>query len=666
MAYSFCFSTIIAQVKKREQSDLILQNDNVRLVFADSTSFLMKDFCVRKHHLLPSNGSNAHPWQLTYRGHIGENPVLLPKHGNYKGASVQKDKMSASITFTWDMLLTDTVFPINMIITLKHDAELPEWQIKAALPKDWVITNLEYPRITFRRPDNAKVILPFGYGVEYELGAQSSLQSRYPSCTGTMQFILVHNNRETLYYATQDKEASDKRFKINGQGNNMTLCTEITASYGWTQNNIFTLPWSTVVGFCEEGWMNAAEKWYRPFTFTTEWGKKKIYERTNIADWIKNADLWLRPVGVDKKAVSDLDKALKYFGKGIGLHWYYWHHHPFDTKYPEYFPYKDDFAQIVKDVQEKGNFVTPYINGRLWDINTESYIRLNGKDASCRKPDGTLYTEIYGSKVLNTVTCPSSTIWQEVQTKLISKIFNEIKTSGVYIDQIGAAPGEPCYAKNHKHPLGGGSWWHYAYRDLIGEIRKEITNTNQAITTEENAECYIDMFDMMLIVNTPHSESQKMVPLFPLIYSDRAIYSGYTYIPWNIKQGVFKYMTMRSLLWGAQLGWIDPKSIMETNAHEEAEFLKNLTLFRRKNHDLFLGGKFLKEIIPQGDNPILDIAGYQVTNVVLAAEWLSIKGEKCYIVVNIDDAAHHIKLPNDEYMEIPGMSCLRVNHSENK
>lgn len=656
-----CLSYVNAQVKKGEKNDLILQNNSVRLVFADSSAFLMKEFFVKDHDLLSSAGSNTHPWQLTYRGPNGENPVLLPKFGSYKGASVQKDKASTRVTFTWDMLLTDSVFPINMTVTLKHDAELPEWRMKATLPKDWVITNLEYPRITFRRPENPKVILPFGYGVEYELGRQGTLQSRYPSCTATMQLVLMHNEQGALYYATQDKDASDKWFKIKSHGNNVTFYNEITASYGWTQDNIFTLPWSTVVGFSKEGWIDAVKKWYRPFSFTTEWGKKKIYERTNIADWIKSADLWLRPMGVNKETRNNLNKALDYFGKNIGIHWYYWHHYPFDTKYPEYFPYKEDFAQMVEEVQKKGNFVTPYINGRLWDTNTDSYIKLNGKEASCRKPDGTLYTEIYGSKVLNTVTCPASSIWQKVQTELVRKIFSDIKTSGVYIDQIGAAPSESCYAKNHKHPLGGGSWWHYAYRDLVREMRKEFTTSNQAITTEENAECYIDLFDMMLIVNTPHSMNRKIVPLLPLIYSDRAIYSGYTYIPWNIKQGVFKYMTMRSLLWGAQLGWIDPKSIMATNATEEAKFLKDLATFRRKNHDLFLGGRFLEEIIPEGDNPTMDIPGYQTTNVVLAAKWLSVTGRGCYIVVNMDNDCHHIKLPNNKQVLINGMSCLRVN-----
>ena len=73
------------------------------------------------------------------------------------------------------------------------------------------------------------------------------------------------------------------------------------------------------------------------------------------------------------------------------------------------------------------------------------------------------------------------------------------------------------------------------------------------MTTEECAECYIDLFDMMLVVNSPHNASVRMVPLFPLIYSDRCIYSGYTYIPWRFDDGSLRFITMKSLLWGSQL-----------------------------------------------------------------------------------------------------------------
>ena len=67
------------------------------------------------------------------------------------------------------------------------------------------------------------------------------------------------------------------------------------------------------------------------------------------------------------------------------------------------------------------------------------------------------------------------------------------------MDQIGCANSEPCYATNHGHAPGGGDWWPFAYRSLLTEMRTNLYKENQAMTTEENAECYIDLFDMMLV-----------------------------------------------------------------------------------------------------------------------------------------------------------------------
>ena len=321
----------------------------------------------------------------------------------------------------------------------------------------------------------------------------------------------------------------------------------------------------------------------------------------------------------------------------------------------------EDSKEMIKETQELGGFITPYINGRLWDPATDSYKTLNGKDASCRKADGTLYTEVYSSKVLNTVTCPASYIWRDVLKGVNKQILTELKTNGVYMDQIGCANSEPCYATNHGHAPGGGDWWPFAYRSLLTEMRTNLYKENQAMTTEENAECYIDLFDMMLVVNSPHNSYTKMVPLFPLIYSDRCIYSGYTYIPWRITDGSLNFMSMRSLLWGSQLGWVEPSLLMRPDAKREAKFLKNLTDFRRQQHDLFLGGRFIQEIIPTGDNPTQEIPNYEITPVVLAAEWASVSGEHVYLIVNMSEQEHKVTLPNKKQITVKALDAIRIS-----
>ena len=655
-----CLLSPQAFATEAEEGDFVLKNRHVELTFAKGDKFLFESYRSGGREMLPADGSATHPWQLIYRGPNGENPTLIPRWGYYEGGELRQGADASTLVFTWRMVLdAGPACPVRMSVTLGRDSELPEWRIEAEMPEGWVITDAEFPRIAVDRPEGAKGILPVGYGTEYTIGDSGQLQARYPSCTGTMQLVLMHHPGGTAFFSARDTGGSGKLLRMVSEGRSLVFVQQTTASYGWTQEGKFALPWPTVLGFSDEGWQATALKWYRPFTFETQWGARTI-DRRPIAEWIKNADMWLRPADAKESMMEAVRKALKYYGKGVGLHWYYWHCHPFDTNYPDYFPEQPGFREMIAETQKLGGFVTPYINGRLWDPATESYRKLNAREASCRKADGTLYTEVYSSKVLNTVTCPASDLWRGVLSDLNRRILTELKTDGVYMDQIGCASSEPCYATGHGHAPGGGDWWPAAYRTLLEGMRRDFYTKDQAMTTEENVECYIDLFDMMLVVNTPHNASTRMVPLFPLIYSDRCIYSGYTYIPWRINDGSFSFITMKSLLWGSQLGWINPEVLMRDDARREAAFLKTLADFRRRQHDLFLGGRFLGEIVPEGDNPTLAIPNYETTPVVLAAEWESLSGKRVYIVVNMSEQDRTVSLPGGKQVKVKALGAARI------
>jgi len=660
LVYSVKLAAQSVSVENKGDS-VIISNNSLSLAFSNSSIYGLLKMEMNSKDLL-NKIKSTHPWEITYIGPNGENPVLQPRNGYYKGVEIKKENDYATLIFTWEMLLqADKTYPVRMHVTLRKDTELAEWNIEAELPQGWLISAIDFPRISIAKPQNAKTILSGGWGAEYNLGNYSILNSRYPSGTGTMQLVLVHDGYESFYYATLDKDASDKRYSVKSSTNDVIINTYVITSEEWSPKDggTFRLPWTTVTGYNNGGWEKAVTEWYRPFTYTTEWGSKSLESR-NLPRWIYNADMWLRPMNVDNNVMEAVRKAMKVFGKDVGIHWYYWHNYPFDTRYPEYFPAKDGFVKMVKETKKLGGYVTPYINGRLWDPDTESYKAMNGTEASCRKADGTLYTEVYSSKAINTVTCPASPIWRDIQKNLIVRIQEELGTSGVYIDQVAAAASEPCWADNHGHAKGGGDFWHYAYRSLYTDIRSNHLEQGNILTSEENAECYIDLFDMLLIVNSP-IKSSKLVPLFPLVYSDRAITSAYAYTPGNLTTGYFRYLNMMSLLWGAQLGWVDPISLMKEESKEELAFLKHMVDFRKKQHDFLNGGQFIKEIIPTGDNPTSKPIDYLTTCVVKGAEWKSSKSdEKVILLVNIDNKPHNVILPDGREVKIEGKQCLSL------
>ena len=635
--------------------DIVLQNDRAKLVFDGGREFALKSFVMEGVEIAASG--TTHPWEIEVLGPRGESAVIKPWNAVYDGGTLHDN----TAQFNWRLRLEgSTDYFVLMTVTLEPDMDLPHFGIDAILPKGWTVTMAEFPRIALRRPaDPAKVIMPAGYGIRYDAPAGGWLHGDYPSCTAAMQLTMATSPEGTLFFSTLDDGASQKQFFVGAEGDALIFLQKTVASADWTDElGFFQLPWLTVAGFTRESWEQTVLKWYRPWALGTKWGHKNLAER-RVCPWILGSDIWLTPHGASSETMTALRSAIEYFGKGVGLHWYQWHHNAFDTDYPDYFPAKDGFAEMVAEAQGLGARVTPYINARLWDTHNHTFAELGGAQAACRRRDGTLYTEIYGSNVINTVCCPSTPEWRKVIRDLNARLLDSLGVDGVYMDQIGAAKGEPCYADGHPHPKGGGQWWHHAYREMLQGMRSELFTGDRAMTTEENGECYIDLFDMMLIVNTPHGPSVEMVPLFPLVYSDRCVYSGFSYITPVINDGSLDHMTAKSLLWGSQLGWVSPNAIMASDNAAQAAFLLDLAAFRRSAHDIFEGGRFLGEFVPEGDNPACDIPGFGTSPMVLGARWLTLKGREVYLLVNMDKTDHKVTLPGGRSVLVKARSVRR-------
>jgi hypothetical protein len=505
--YSLKVNGANSLIEKRD-GQIILDNGSIRLIFSGGNQFRLLSMSGKNGSWFPEGGSYAALWQYSLDGPNGINPQLDPTNGEYQGAMVKEDAPEqASLVFTWKMRLSKEIYyPLRVIVSLSRASMLSEWGIEMDLPDKWKVESVNFPCLTLKRTNAAKLIMPAGWGFEYTLNEYSEYAAHYPSYNGVMQLMCLHNNSEALYYASHDKSASLKTFKTKSHGSLVTISTEVIASQAWTPANggTFRLPWNTSVGLCAEGWQQAVVKWYRPFTYNTVWGSKSFASR-NLPQWLLNADMWFRPHFTTDETRKALKDGLDFFGSDAACHWYRWHQIEYDVDYPEYFPAKKEFLPMMKEVQQMGSHVIPYINGRLWDPASKSYQTQGGAQSSCRKKDGSLYIEIYGSMVPNSVTCPSSEIWQNTILNLTKRIQTELGTNGVYIDQVGAAAGEPCWASNHNHPKGGGGFWHQSYREMLQKVRANRSPGN-IIMTEENSECYMDLFDLMLMVNSPQGD----------------------------------------------------------------------------------------------------------------------------------------------------------------
>ena len=614
---------------------------------------------------LVSPGNNLSPWTLTYLGAQGETPEVNPACAVFKGYTSERNDSAAVLRFRWDTRLQydGNPYPVEMTVALPDNSPLLQWNISAELPEGWKVTELKFPTVAVKTTTPAKVITPAGWGNEYTLRPDTVYEANYPSWSASMQMMMVDGPKGAYFYSPRDYAACGKLMTIATNLGQNTFSTKTVTSDAWNADGKFSLPWTTVTAFKPEGWSEAAIAWYKPFAHSTSWGSKKLADR-DIPEWLREKDLWLRAKYTGDTTVVAVNRSIDYFGDDIAFHWYFWHNHAYDSHYPDYFPAKPEFAAIVKQVRDRNCQVMPYINGRLWDPAADSYTARQGHLASCRRPDGALYTEIYPTSIVpNTVTCPASPIWHDMLCELADSIQDRLGTNGVYIDQIAAAAPYPCYAPNHNHPAGGGEFWYDSYKGIIDDMRASHLRPGNIIFSEENAECYIPVFDILLTVNTPHNPSCRIVPLYPLIYSDRVLTTAYTYTPYtDVRNGDFRYQNMQCLLYGSQLGWVDPRLLwVDEKSEYEAQFLKNLVDFRKDQHDVFIGGQYVREFIPEGDNPYINVPVFGPDYVVKGAEWISPAGKRVLYVVNSDSEARTVTLPTGSTMTLPPISAHRIN-----
>ncbi len=563
----------------------------------------MEDF------MLPSAEGEVF-WNLLLLGPDGTSPEITNQISEFKGITiVERTASGARIELRWNIRIgKDSDAEVWVSGQFEADSPLTFWKIRVHLPPAWKVVRADFPIVpNIAAGAGIQLAAPLGWGVEYDVAAGLNYDARYPSYMAAMQFLAFYKSGAGLYFATHDPKAYMKDFKVTADSRAARVALSTYAEISEPGGGFYETPFEAVLGAFDGGYYEAAQI-YREFSLQTPWGRDSHLSRRRVPEWLRNTDLWLRPDGSAVDNVDAAKQAVEYFGVPAAMHWYRWHAIPYDTDYPNYLPAKPGFAEGVRAMQECGAPVMPYINGRLWDPSSENWKSENAAASAARDENGRCYTEIYGSRVPNNVMCPTTPLWREKVKSLVRDLIREYNVDGVYIDQIGCAKAERCYNPAHGHPLGGGHYWHDAYRVMLEEIRANLP-ADKMLTTEENAECWIDLFDALLPVNTP--ADLRVIPLFPAVYSGRAITFGYLYYPKDepVRGLPFRFKNAQAFIFGAQLGWIQPWRIMAKGAEPQAEFLRTLARARGHAHEFVVAGRLLGLVETGGDNPEILIQG---------------------------------------------------------
>ncbi|HAM09706.1 MAG: hypothetical protein A2X05_10430 [Bacteroidetes bacterium GWE2_41_25] len=491
----------------------------------------------------------------------------------------------------------------------------------------------------------------------------------YPSARCTMQYstLFEGKNNNGLYFATHDSKAYVKKFGYDVDEENRSLTYGIKnypEGMGFPgSESSYTMPYEVVIGVYEGDWITAS-KIYRNWAINQKWCLKgTLSKRTDIPKWYLNTIIWFAGGPSD-----NMIPLAKYLDVPTAFQWYNWHQIPFDTYYPDYFPPVTEFSEKAKQLQSAGIKITPYINSRIWDMNSKSWISENPQTAACKVPY-TLFDDLisysrWPSHVWRDLTismshwngnpfavmCPTTKVWQDKQSEIITRLVSEYGMNGVYMDQTASCQPVYCFDPTHGHHIGGGNYWVEGNRKMV-EICKENArkkNPEIILTTEDFAEPFIDVFDGLLACNTS-SIAPELIPMFNYVYSGYCLRFGRS----NSNSGLpFMMRNAQMFLWGEQMGWFDP-DIVELES-PEAKYIKVLckALDKKEIKKFLFYGEMVRPPKLVGDTTVLSAAwskNQEDTEMpaVSHSAWKAEDGTLGLVFTNLDNSAHTISYTVD-------------------
>ena len=219
-----------------------------------------------------------------------------------------------------------------------------------------------------------------------------------------------------------------------------TLATDILIPNAGLPFSSYTMDYPIAVGVISQTptWYGAAQL-YRTWALNNAlWSRAgPIAKRSDIPQWFQENNVWVNSGWQCRDIFNDtqgdpfvvqerLTNIRRLMNMSLALHWYEWQQGPdplaryrFDTHYPDYFPPRAGFKTAVEALQKMGVYVFPYINGRIFDVESLSYIQDKGgqycsqnADVRYNADDLTLYEESYGSGATFNVGDPTTTYWQ--------------------------------------------------------------------------------------------------------------------------------------------------------------------------------------------------------------------------------------------------------------
>jgi hypothetical protein len=587
LLFALLFTTAVWGAAVDPAKGLTLENRFVRLEFEPGGMGLsaMIDRAGGFNHIGPVEGKHL-LWEVNF----GRGTQVRPMNNNYKLCTYARvDRMADGTqraVMEWNDLrwwLENGAVTVKVIVELPPDSGIARWRIFVENLSDyWGVWTVSYPLVNgFPAAGSYDIARPvFASGGHLLKAWKEKVEGRYPSGNWPMQFMALSAGKNSVYLGTQDPEARAKDFLVEPGVRAATVHYAENmgvAGSDWPDYHPIEF------GVYQGNWIGAAHH-YRGWALKQKWAQAGPLSRRadmpqlvkDIGAWVQEGWEWNGAKGTPGEMNAPFVEAQRMMGTPMGLHWYGWHHMPFDNDYPHFLPAKPGFKERVKDLVSRGLLVMPYINGSSADMNIKDFDRF-APHAIMDEAGGlrmTKYSEQAG-RLLSM--CPSSVFWQDAISTLVDKLIGEEGVNGVYVDQISAMKHELCFNPKHAHPLGGGHYWATGNRELLRKIKNVAgkNGRNAVITSEGADEVFFDLLDANLTWALP---TDWEIPMMEMVYSGYTIFIG-SPCDFNQNARLFRFAQGQALIDGRQNGWMN-FSLFKPEHAEKAAYLRQCARYR--------------------------------------------------------------------------------------
>jgi hypothetical protein len=514
----------------------------------------------------------------------------------------------------------ERVLTVRAMVELPKDSGVAHWRIFVQNSSDyWGLWTVSYPMIDgFPASGTYDVARPAQCrGGLLLKQCSEKIDSRYPSGDWPMQFMALSHGKNSVYVATMDPDARAKNFVIE-PGEKLAIVHYVD-NMGISGSG-YPDYYPVALGVYQGTWIEAAQR-YRTWALLQKWAQAGMISRRldmpesikNVALWIADGRLWQSQdewvwntgKGTPHELNEPLLKVQQELGVPIGIHWYNWQQAQYDNLYPHFLPARPNFRERVKELTDHGILVMPYINGMSADLNIPDFSHF--APAAILDESGGYRMHFYSDTTGRLLgMCPTQEVWQSAIATVVDDLVAGEKVNGVYIDQIASMPDELCFAKDHGHPVGGGSYWATGYRSLLRKVRdlSQRMGRRPVLTSEGNDEVFMDLVDANLTWSEP---TEQEIPLYQLVYS------GYTLLfgsPCDYKRSTqfFAYGEGEAFLDGKQPGWIN-LGLFKPEYADKVGYFRQIGKYRVATRKFLTFGRLLEPIDPINTVPTFTETG---------------------------------------------------------